>query len=77
MQEQGISVPDDVSVIGFDDIQLSEYLSPSLTTIRQPMHEAGSLAAHLLFQRLGGAEVNREYKLTIELIERNSVKQNK
>lgn len=73
-QEQGISIPEQVSVIGFDDIQLSEYLSPSLTTIRQPMHEAGSLAAHLLFQRLSGADVNREYKLTIELIERNSVR---
>lgn len=69
-------MPDDLSVIGFDDIQLAEYLQPRLTTIRQPMYESGSLAGHLLFQRLNGDEVNDFYKLKIELIERSSVKIN-
>lgn len=72
--ESGISVPEDISVIGFDDIQLAEYVNPPLTTIRQPKSEAGSLAAHLLFQKLGGAEVKRDYKLKIEMVERNSVR---
>ncbi|AJS61129.1 LacI family DNA-binding transcriptional regulator [Paenibacillus sp. IHBB 10380] len=73
-EDSGISIPEDVSVIGFDDIQLAEYVNPPLTTIRQPKREAGSLAAHLLFQKLSGADVKRNYKLMIEMVERNSVK---
>lgn len=73
-KEGGISVPDDISIIGFDDIQLAEYLRPPLTTIRQPMYESGSLAGHLLFQMLNGDDVGDSYKLKIELIERESVK---
>lgn len=74
LQEGGISVPEDISVIGFDDIQLAEYVHPPLTTIRQPKQEAGSLAGHLLFQMLDGEEVNDSYKLKIELVERESVR---
>lgn len=73
LKEGGVSVPDDISVIGFDDIQLAEYIQPPLTTIRQPMYESGSLAGHLLFQMLKGETVNDCYKLKIELIERKSV----
>ncbi|KWX77442.1 LacI family DNA-binding transcriptional regulator [Paenibacillus jilunlii] len=73
LEEGGISVPDDISVIGFDDIQLAEYIQPPLTTIRQPMYESGSLAGHLLFQMLNGDTVNDFYKLKIELVERQSV----
>lgn len=74
LEEGGLSVPDDLSVIGFDDIQLAEYVRPPLTTIRQPKHEAGSLAGHLLFQMLNGDEVNDSYKLMIEMVERESVR---
>ncbi|AIQ68653.1 LacI family DNA-binding transcriptional regulator [Paenibacillus graminis] len=73
LEEGGISVPDEISVIGFDDIQLAEYIQPPLTTIRQPMYESGSLAGHLLFQMLNGDTVNDFYKLKIELVERQSV----
>ncbi|WP_026772150.1 MULTISPECIES: LacI family DNA-binding transcriptional regulator [Sediminibacillus] len=72
--EKGISVPDDISVIGFDDIQLSEHVSPPLTTIRQPKYEAGALAVHLIFQVLAGEKVEDHYNLSTELIERSSVK---
>ncbi|ANS75389.1 LacI family transcriptional regulator [Paenibacillus yonginensis] len=75
LEEGGVSIPDEISVIGFDDIQLAEYVHPALTTIHQPMHESGSLAGHLLFQMLNGEEVNEAYKLKVELIRRNSVKQ--
>ncbi|MBW4080898.1 LacI family DNA-binding transcriptional regulator [Paenibacillus sp. S150] len=74
LEEGGVSVPGDISVIGFDDIQLAEYIQPPMTTIRQPMYESGSLAGHLLFQMLNGDAVNDFYKLKIELIERKSVK---
>lgn len=71
-EESGISVPDDVSVIGYDDIQLAEYVNPPLTTIKQPKSEAGSLAAHLLFQILAGESVKQSYMLTTEMMERAS-----
>ncbi len=42
--EAGLSVPDDVSVVGFDDLQIADYLIPSLTTVRQPFKEVGHAA---------------------------------
>ncbi len=76
-EESGISVPDDVSVIGYDDIQLAEYVNPPLTTIKQPKSEAGSLAAHLLFQILAGESVKQSYMLTTEMMERASAGKSK
>lgn len=49
-QEMGYRVPDDVSVVGFDDIPVAAYLNPPLTTVRQPVYELGEAAACLLFQ---------------------------
>jgi LacI family transcriptional regulator len=73
-EENGIKVPDEISVIGFDDIQLAQYVNPPLTTIRQPKYEMGALAVHLMFQVLNGQEVEKNYKLSTELVERQSVK---
>ncbi|KIL34298.1 LacI family transcriptional regulator [Cohnella kolymensis] len=72
LAESGIRIPEQVSVIGYDDIFQSQYVQPSLTTIRQPKYEAGSMAAHLLFQALEGQFVNKSYKFSVELVERNS-----
>ena len=53
-QEAGLRVPDDLSVVGFDDIQNSAYISPPLTTVRQPMQEMGKIAARTLLDRIEG-----------------------
>lgn len=50
--DAGISVPEDVSVVGFDDIHFAPYHSPALTTIRQPLFEMGQLAARTLLDVL-------------------------
>jgi DNA-binding LacI/PurR family transcriptional regulator len=50
--EAGLRVPDDVSVVGFDDIQNSAYISPPLTTVRQPMQKMGEMAARTLLDRI-------------------------
>jgi DNA-binding LacI/PurR family transcriptional regulator len=50
----GLRVPEDVSVIGFDDIQGAAFHNPSLTTIRQPLHQMGTVAARILLQRIRG-----------------------
>ncbi len=50
--QAGLRVPQDVSVIGFDDIALAAYINPPLTTIAQPKQQTGELAARLLMQRI-------------------------
>lgn len=53
LQAGGLSVPDDISVVGFDDIDMSQYYIPALTTIRQDRHRLGTRAAERLLERLG------------------------
>jgi LacI family transcriptional regulator len=52
--EAGLRVPDDLSVVGFDDIQNSAYMSPPLTTVGQPMQQMGEMAARTLIDRIEG-----------------------
>lgn len=54
IRESGRRVPDDVAVIGFDDIPLASHTEPTLTTIHQPMREMGDTAARLLMASFGG-----------------------
>lgn len=54
MMDRGLRVPDDISVVGFDDIQGAAYHNPSLTTIRQPLAQMGAVAARILLQRIRG-----------------------
>lgn len=64
LDEQGIQVPDDISLIGFDNSEVSTYLKPALTTIDIPKQELGRLAVKVLVDRL---ETNRSYPLTVTL----------
>ena len=52
LDEAGLRVPEDVSVVGFDDIPGASYSRPSLTTVRQPMQEMGQLAARTLLDQI-------------------------
>jgi len=54
LMDHGLRVPGDVSVVGFDDVQLAAYHNPSLTTIRQPLQQMGIVAARILLQRIRG-----------------------
>ena len=56
LRDNGLRVPDDISVVGFDDIQSAAFHNPSLTTIRQPLHKMGTIAARLLLQRVHGQD---------------------
>ncbi|HEX5425942.1 MAG TPA: LacI family DNA-binding transcriptional regulator [Candidatus Acidoferrales bacterium] len=51
-EEAGLSVPEDISVVGFDDIQNAAYINPALTTVRQPLLKMGEIAAKTLLDRL-------------------------
>ena len=72
LHEAGLRVPEDVSVLGFDDIQPAAYHVPSLTTIRQPLHEMGSSAARLLLTKLSGQRIPETLRVDPELIIRES-----
>lgn len=50
--ENGLRIPADISVIGFDDISLASYCNPTLTTVAQPRHEMGQMAVKILLERM-------------------------
>jgi DNA-binding LacI/PurR family transcriptional regulator len=52
---QGVRVPEDLAVVGFDDIAEAAYFSPALTTVRQPLRELGILAVQTLLAQIEGA----------------------
>ena len=69
--ELGVRVPDDLSVVGFDDVASAEYAIPKLTTVRQPIYEMGVVAARSLLGLLRGEEVS-SVQLGTQLIVRAS-----
>ncbi|OAA31947.1 alanine racemase [Kosmotoga arenicorallina S304] len=76
LKEEGIRVPDDVSVIGFDDAPFAQYISPRLTTILQPRVEMGKVAAQMLIERITEKHqrLPRNVILPTKIVERESVK---
>ncbi|MGA8102427.1 MAG: substrate-binding domain-containing protein, partial [Candidatus Acidiferrales bacterium] len=52
IDEAGLRVPDDISVVGFDDIPSAAYTTPSLTTVRQPLQKMGKIAARTLLEQI-------------------------
>ena len=73
IQEQGFRVPQDISVIGFDDIPGAAFNNPSLTTVRQPLNRMGEVAAQSLLDRIEGKkEYPHEIAIEPELVVRES-----
>ncbi len=71
-KSSGLRVPEDLSVVGFDDVPASAWTSPPLTTVRQPIVEKGRLAARLLIQRMKGKTVESPSPLSTSLVVRKS-----
>jgi len=72
LHEAGLRVPEDVSVVGFDDIQSAAFQVPSLTTIRQPLQKMGAAAAQLLLKKLANEPIPDFVQVEPELIIRES-----
>jgi DNA-binding LacI/PurR family transcriptional regulator len=68
----GLRVPEDISVVGFDDLFLASYTQPPLTTVRQPMRRMGLLAMESLFRLMSGEDSEIRITLDAELIVRES-----
>ncbi|WP_020620912.1 GntR family transcriptional regulator [Paenibacillus daejeonensis] len=74
-QSLGLSVPDDLSIIGFDNIQMAEYITPGLTTVAQDFARIGYLAAELLVRQIRQPHQPQPSAVVpVQLIERGSVK---
>lgn len=72
----GVSVPDEISVIGISDIEDSRYLTPPLTTVAVPQVDIGEIAADILLQRIrGDRSLPKRIIVPTEIVERNSVAQ--
>jgi LacI family transcriptional regulator len=74
VRKAGLSIPEDISIVGYDDISSANYLTPPLTTIRFPKYELGSLAAQMILQLAQYKEdwpIKREV-LPVELVIRGT-----
>lgn len=73
--QKGLKVPDDISVVGFDNLAISQYIMPGLTTIHQNITGKGEEAVNLLFNSMSGTlQTKQEIIMPISLVERESVK---
>ena len=75
-REAGLRIPEDVSVVGFDDVQSAAYQHPALTTVRQPLHQMGMLAAAQVLAQIGasGTPPVQQIVVSPELVVRESTK---
>ncbi|MNR01667.1 HTH-type transcriptional repressor CytR [compost metagenome] len=74
LQSRGLKIPDDISVVGFDNIDFAQMITPALTTIKQPNYEMGKLACTLLLDNLNGDQNDvGDVFLQPKLIMRDSV----
>lgn len=73
VHKHGLRVPEDISIIGYDDIEMIKYITPKLTTIRQDTDEIGEAAAELLIEQMTAKERRTERRvIPVRLIERAS-----
>jgi len=73
VKARGQSVPDDIVIVGFDDLPSASHVDPPLTTVRQPLHDMGKKAMEILLEQIAGKEVSLDgVELETELIIRES-----
>ncbi|MFI6299748.1 LacI family DNA-binding transcriptional regulator [Nonomuraea sp. NPDC050790] len=73
LRERGLNVPADVSVVGFDDLPFADWVTPRLTTVRQPLSEMTAMAARMVLQLLAGEELETmRVELVTKLVIRES-----
>lgn len=71
LHQMGLNVPDDISVVGFDDVEMSDYFIPRLTTIRQPFIELGGIAINYILDVINGHQTDYELP-AVTIVERDS-----
>jgi LacI family transcriptional regulator len=75
LSQLGYSIPGDISVIGFDDINVSQYINPGLTTVKQDIQKKGDTAVKIIVGGIANAQAGKqEIILPLEIVERESVR---
>ncbi|PJW16516.1 LacI family transcriptional regulator [Geobacillus stearothermophilus] len=73
VQQCGLRVPDDIAIIGYDGIPLTEMTTPELSTVSQPIYEMGAMAARILIKQIEGKPLEKlHYQLPVQLVVRQS-----
>ena len=72
LHRKGIRVPEDMQLIGFDNISLSSLFTPEITTIAQPIKRMGQDAVRMLTEYVAGAQINRNKVFDVKLIKRDT-----
>jgi LacI family transcriptional regulator len=73
LRARGVSMPDSMSVVGFDDVSIASIVTPMLTTVRQPLVEMGRVATTMLLRLIAGEPLDSmRVELTTTLIIRES-----
>ena len=73
IREQGLSVPQDISIVGYDDLSIASFFEPTLTTVRQPTYKVGTFAMRSLENLIQGNPIPKRKKIFLpELIIRES-----
>ena len=75
LSERGVKVPDEISLMGFDDLEIAQYMTPGLTTVKQQISAKGEKAVELLIRNINEPELTKqELILPVSLVERGSVR---
>jgi DNA-binding LacI/PurR family transcriptional regulator len=75
LSQLGVSIPGDISVIGFDDINVSQYINPGLTTVKQDIQKKGDTAVRIILGGIANSQAGKqEIILPLEIVERESVR---
>lgn len=72
LETEGLKVPKDMSVMGFDDIEIAKYFKPSLTTVQNPIARQGVLAVQNVVEMIEGTSEGKKHKLQSKIIDRDS-----
>ena len=72
LRSKGIRVPEDIQIVGFDDIRFSSLVSPAVTTIHQPITEMGKRAVEIIFRYAEGSEYSEKNVFDVYLVERET-----
>ena len=66
IEDNGLKILEDISVVGFDDVYLSQFLKPFLTTMGHPLYEEGKVVAEILLERMNGRTDDEPKRIVIK-----------
>ena len=72
LNKQGVKIPEDVGIIGYDDFDWMDMITPPLTTVKQQAYQMGYVAAEMIIRKLTGLDVNEKVMLDTSIVMRNS-----